>query len=59
MVLQEKLQEFLLMSPLHLVVVLHGVRLVGRSLRRSALCEQGLRKRAKQQRSQQVPQGAL
>src|SRR5947207_11400434 len=31
-ILQEELQEFLLVSPLRLVVVLHGVRLIGRVL---------------------------
>ena len=36
-VLEEELQELLLVPPLDLVVVLHGVRLVGRALRRGAL----------------------
>jgi hypothetical protein len=41
-VLQEKLHEFLLMSPLDFVVELDRIRLVGRTLGRSALGEQYL-----------------
>src|SRR5215471_11862988 len=37
MVLQEEIQKLLLMTPLNFVVVLHGVRMVGAALRRSAL----------------------
>src|SRR5262249_20654373 len=38
MVLEKQIDELLLMAPLHLVVVLHSVRLVGSALRRRALC---------------------
>jgi hypothetical protein len=40
MVLEEKLEELLLVSPLDLIVILHGVRLVGAALRRRALGKQ-------------------
>ncbi len=40
-VFEEKIQKFLLMTPLDFVVVLHGVGFVGGALGRSALCEEG------------------
>src|ERR1039458_4619374 len=48
-VLQKELQEFLLMPPLHLVVILECVGLVGSPLWRRPLGEHALRKTAKQQ----------
>ena len=39
-VLQKELQKLLLLPPLHLVVILHRVRLVRRGVRRRALREQ-------------------
>jgi hypothetical protein len=45
MILQKELQEFLLVSPLHFVVVLHHIRLVGSILWRSTLAEQRARNR--------------
>jgi len=48
-VLQKELQELLLVSPLDLVVVLHGIRLVGGTLRRGALRQKGPRGNREQQ----------
>src|SRR5205807_2227755 len=53
-VLEEELQEFLLASPLHLVVILQRVWLVGAALGRSALREQRLRGSGKQDGQQQL-----
>jgi hypothetical protein len=41
MVLQEELQKFLLMPPLHLVIILKCIRLIRRALGRSALSSEG------------------
>jgi hypothetical protein len=49
-VLEEELQEFLLMAPRSLVIILHGVGLVRRDLRRRALAKHRPRNGAKQQR---------
>src|SRR6266571_3588391 len=57
-VLQEQLQELLLVSPLHFVVVLHCVGLVGGNLWWSTLGEQGLRQRRQQQPSWDAPHHA-
>jgi hypothetical protein len=47
-IFEEQLEEFLLVSPLNLVVILHYVRLASRSLWRGALGEERSRKSAKQ-----------
>src|SRR5439155_10661753 len=52
-VLEEQLQELLLLSPLHLVVVLHRVRLVGGNLGRGTLSGQGAREHRQTQSNRQ------
>src|SRR6516162_10892190 len=58
MVFQKELQEFLLVSPLDLVVVLDRVGLIGRCLRRRALGEQRQRGCGKQKQDQRGPHQA-
>src|SRR5262249_47941601 len=51
---QEKLQELLLMTPLHFVVILHAIGLVSRGLGRRSLGPRPHRQRKKQHRRQQI-----
>jgi len=48
MIFKEEIQKFLLMAPLHLVVVLDRVRLIGSALRRRTLRQHGRRSRKRE-----------
>src|ERR1051325_5361224 len=54
MILEEEVEEFLLVSPLYLVIVLHRVRLIRRILGRTALGEDRQREQPERKRERQA-----